>query len=236
MIKRLAHLTDIHLDEDDARHHGVDARGNWRILLQDVEARGIEKIIFGGDIGESSAHEWFFESLRRFELDLVLGNHDRCGEVGRFFRPPEQPNPDELYYGYDDDHFRYLFLDSSSGAISDPQLGWLEQQLETSRSLVLFVHHPILAVDAVVDRKYPLEGRGKVAGLLQRQGRRANVFCGHYHLADDRTLGSIEQSVTPAGCFQIAREEDPLAVDPTCFGYRILTLREDRITSQVVTL
>jgi hypothetical protein len=30
----------------------VDARANWQTLLADVSQRGIDELVFGGDIGE----------------------------------------------------------------------------------------------------------------------------------------------------------------------------------------
>ena len=50
-MKRIAFITDIHLDEDDPRKVGVDSYKNWELILKDVASRNIDGIVFGGDIG-----------------------------------------------------------------------------------------------------------------------------------------------------------------------------------------
>jgi hypothetical protein len=50
--KKIAYITDIHLDEQLPIDQGVDTRKNWEIILNDVSKKGIKEIIFGGDIGE----------------------------------------------------------------------------------------------------------------------------------------------------------------------------------------
>ena len=62
MNQKIAYITDIHLDEKFPLDTGVDTRENWKIILNDISSRGINEIIFGGDIGEKTANKWFFES------------------------------------------------------------------------------------------------------------------------------------------------------------------------------
>ena len=76
MKERIAYITDIHLDEKFPIDLSVDSRSNLKTIINDIKVRGINKIIFGGDIGEASSNQWFFKSLSNFDLNIVLGNHD----------------------------------------------------------------------------------------------------------------------------------------------------------------
>ena len=54
--KKIAYITDIHLDEQLPIDQGVDTRKNWEIILNDVSKKGIKEIIFGGDLGEKTVN------------------------------------------------------------------------------------------------------------------------------------------------------------------------------------
>jgi metallophosphoesterase superfamily enzyme len=53
-------------------------------VLADVAAKNINEIVYGGDIGSSSAHEYFFKALKNYSLNLILGNHDKYGEINKY--------------------------------------------------------------------------------------------------------------------------------------------------------
>ncbi|MBK7884551.1 MAG: hypothetical protein IPJ81_12770 [Chitinophagaceae bacterium] len=46
MKKTIAYITDIHLDEKFPMDNGVDARGNWNIILADINKRQIDEVVF----------------------------------------------------------------------------------------------------------------------------------------------------------------------------------------------
>src|SRR5688500_3357588 len=98
MKQTIAYITDIHLDEAYLTDIGVDPRTNWQRLLDDVNARGISSIIFGGDIGEPAANAWFFDTLKDYNLQLTLGNHDTFLEVRKHFSIPDWKYTTEAYY------------------------------------------------------------------------------------------------------------------------------------------
>ena len=235
MDQSIAFITDLHLDEPILVQHGVDARANWQKILGDVSSRGIGKVVLGGDLGEKEAYPWIFDSLKELELDLVLGNHDRCHEVMEIHRPALQQNPDEMYYSREDETYRYLFMDSSSAKISETQFEWFKQLLDSPKSLVIFIHHPILAIETEVDRLHPLEGRQSIVAELQKLTQKTTVFCGHYHMPDERTSGQIEQMVTPAVSFQIIKDAEPLEINTESFGYRIIHFGKHGVTTETVS-
>jgi Icc protein len=130
-MKRMAFITDIHLDEESVEEIGVDAHKNWNWILEDVRARNINEIIFGGDIGALKSNEYFFKSLALFKLRCILGNHDRFEEVIHHFKPHPAFDRVELYYAEETAFIKFIFLDSSSAEISSTQLNWLKQELLT---------------------------------------------------------------------------------------------------------
>jgi hypothetical protein len=70
-MKTFAYVTDIHLDEGLQEKYGVDCHAQWQLILNDIAARGITDIVFGGDIGAASAHPWFFESVKGYNFKYI---------------------------------------------------------------------------------------------------------------------------------------------------------------------
>lgn len=233
MNKTIAYITDIHLDESISLEHGVNPRHNLIKILEDIDARGIREVVFGGDIGEASSYRWLFDSLGKYQWRITLGNHDRYEDVRPYFTRASENLDGKLYYSEEDASFKYLFLDSSADEVSQTQFEWLREQLRTSKSLVIFIHHPILAIDTAVDKIFPLQGREQLQELLLGCNNPISVFTGHYHLTDEQTAGNVTQYVTAAGSFQLRRAAE-MQIDASTFGYRIITLSDEGLTSQVV--
>ncbi len=233
MNRTIAYITDIHLDENASFEKGINPRLNLRKILDDLEARGVEEVIFGGDIGEPSAYRSFFDSLKKFRLRITPGNHDSKTAVRGFFETEEPRGVLEWYHATEDDQFKYIFLDSSAGSLSPDQFSWLAREAAVEMPLVIFIHHPILPVDTAIDREYPLIGREKVADLLQASGNPVTVFCGHYHMAHEQTRGNITQLISPAASYQL-RKAEKVDVDTSVFGYRLITFAGKDIRSELV--
>lgn len=234
MLKQIAYITDIHIDESFPIQHGVDARKNWDIVLDDVRARGIDHIIFGGDAGEKETNEWFFNTMKEFRLDMVLGNHDYYDEVIKHYSNEFQHGHKEMYYSHEDDYFKFIFLDSSSATISEIQLNWFKGQLDTSKKVLLFVHHAVLEVKTLVDTTHPLHNRNIIRDTLKAAGLETTIFCGHYHMHDVQTDENIKQIISPATSYQIIKEADPVEVHSRNFGYQIITINGSEINTELV--
>ena len=236
MTKRIAYITDIHLDESTPAEIGVDTRNNLRLILKDIAAKGADEIIFGGDIGEIEAYSWFFQSLKNYtqNLKITLGNHDTLSEVIKYYSFSTDYESKELYYSYEDEYYKHIFLDSSAYEISDIQYKWLTGEMDTPKKVILFIHHPVLKVDSAADKAFPLQGREKIKEALHKHKSEVYIFCGHYHTFDERTDGNIKQFITPAASFQMADQEGKIVNDTSWFGYRIINIANGDISSQVV--
>jgi 3',5'-cyclic AMP phosphodiesterase CpdA len=236
-MRTIAYLTDTHLDEPTPATHGADERHNWQLALADLSTRPIDVVVFGGDIGLFSAYPDFFESLSGYpNLHVTPGNHDTSAQV-RHFLPSASHSGSGFYHSEEDDDFKWIFVDSSTDKISPEQMAWLESQLQNChKEILLFIHHPILAVDTPVDRKYPLENRAAFKDLLLRHTKKVTVFCGHYHIEDHTSEGNITQYVTPAISYQIKKGTIEMEGDATYFGYRLIEIDGTKIETEVITL
>jgi 3',5'-cyclic-AMP phosphodiesterase len=232
-MRKIAFLTDVHLDETFPADNKVDAKKNFETVLADIEARGIQEIIFGGDIGNATAHPYFFAALKSFSVKLILGNHDHFEEIIKHKTAPNLK--DEFYYTQEDDNYTYIFLDSSLEVISTVQLDWLSTALHTSKNIILFIHHPIIAVDTPVDKTYPLKNRAAVQAALVTSEKAITIFCGHYHLQDESIYKNIKQIITPSLSFQIVKNAEAIKIENSHFAYRIITIEENGIDTELVS-
>jgi 3',5'-cyclic-AMP phosphodiesterase len=234
-MRTFAYITDIHLDEPMTHGLVFDARVNWLRILADVQARGIDTIVFGGDIGESSANAWFFETLRPFKLHISLGNHDTSNVAIQHFRNEHLTETPELYYAFEDAEAKYLFLDSSKNTLSDQALLWFKDQMQdVQKPVALFIHHPVLRVNTLVDERYPLTNRNMLREILTTCGQPVTIFSGHYHTNDDQQWHNLRQVVTLSAAFQVAQNTTDIVLDDKRFGYRIVRLEAGQIVEMEV--
>lgn len=235
-MKKLAHITDTHFDEQFPIENGVNAKENWEIILNDVLKRGIDYIVFTGDIGTEESNRWFFESIKKYNLDyhVILGNHDTFSSAIKHYNPGIPEDRNELYYSTEDEKHKYIFLDSSTNIISPVQLEWLSENIVTEKNIILFIHHPVLETGATPQREYPLYESDKLKQELNKTGKEINIFCGHLHLNDERSEGNINQFVTPSACYQAKRNSATSEKDNINFGYRIVEIHNGKVSSEVI--
>ncbi len=233
-MKRFAHITDIHLEEEFSTENGVDPKKNWERILADLKEKNITNVVFGGDIGSAKAHGYFFNSIKHFEnFYLVPGNHDKFDEIKKFYDVSASGSAVELFYIREEGNYKIIFLDTSTENFSEAQQEWLRNQLSTEKKIIIFIHHPVLKTGFAVDNKYPLGNREALKEILQNSGKEINIFCGHLHLQDKRNEGNITQHVTIASGFQSLKISDEIIFDTGIFGYRIIELDQSIRTSIV---
>ena len=234
-MKRLAFISDVHLDEPAPPGHFISPYENLQLVLADIAQKEIGEIVFGGDIGAATAHPEFFAALKPFSANLILGNHDKYEQVRLFFE--RGTDKEELYYKEEADAHTSLFLDSSADSISSRQLHWLKQELQTlhaPRDIILYIHHPVLPIDTPIDRAFPLRNRNQLTSLLQDHDGRVTVFCGHYHMNDDQVVGNIRQICTQSLAFQVRKESTEISFDDSLFGYRIIEFTDNKLDVQFI--
>ena len=234
MDKKIAYVTDAHLDEDFIKEQGIDSRKNWQIILEDIASKNIKNVIYGGDFGEPESHNWFFDSLKDYNLSVTLGNHDEYSQVIKHFENEQKGLNNELFYSYEDSHFKYIFLDSSSDTVSKAQIKWLTKEIESSKNILLFIHHPVLEIESIVDKKFPLHNRDEIKSLLLQSGKKIRIYTGHYHLDYEIRFDNILQITTPAVSYQVVQDPNEIILNTNSFGYRIIELNGDEVFTQVI--
>ncbi|WP_422359381.1 metallophosphoesterase family protein [Reichenbachiella sp.] len=235
---KIALVTDLHAEESWVSDEGVSSWENWKVILNDILSKDINQMIFLGDIGAPSAHQQFLDSLNQSGLDykVILGNHENFDEVIKTKRPAAIAERKEWYWSEENNGFKSIYLDTSTDAISRTQLDWLEAELQTDQTTLLFVHHPILLTNTTPHLEFPLKGDEQVLDLLQSRSQPIHIFCGHLHLDDHQTTGHIQQTITPSASIQIKRHSEKAEVENIGFAYRVLEFKENQITSEVVWL
>ena len=167
------------------------------------------------------------------KFKITLGNHDQLKEVIKHYQTELGSNQQELYYSYEDEYLKYIFLDSSNDKISEPQFNWLKTALQTTKNIVLFIHHPILEVNTAVDKLYFLQNRVELRTALHACTKPITIFCAHYHMDDEQMVGAIRQYITPALSYQIKKDSTAVEIENNSFGYRIITIVKDNVLSAV---
>lgn len=231
-MKQIAFITDIHLDEQFPLDNNVNPKKNFETILADIEKRNINEVIFGGDIGEPSAHKYFFDKLKHLSIKLILGNHDKFENVKNQFIIDKNHN--ELFYKSEDENYQYIFLDSSLDELSKIQLEWLQKELTDNKELIVFVHHPILEIETPVDKIYPLKNRNGLKVILQNFKNNVTIFCGHYHMNDKQEFKNIKQYTTQSMSFQLVKNASEIVVDNKVFGYRIIEIHNNKIDTELI--
>lgn len=234
-----AYITDSHLGQELQTGNGISYINNpiahtknFRMILDDVAERGIKEIVFGGDIGSPEMNQWFFDVIaqRGFSLWMVLGNHDTFAAVSQYY--PEPAN-----YIKEDAAVRYIILDTSDNKIDGERLRWLREMLNTDKEIVLFVHHPVLAINTPIEGLgAALQGRDELKALLKGSHKKITIFCGHYHMIDEAEEDNIYQYTTPAASYQIGKETAEVEIDQSVCGYRIIDTTGGDITTEMVLL
>ncbi len=231
-MKRIAFISDIHLEEQFPLDNNINPTKNFETILTDIRSREINEVIFGGDIGEQTAHKYFFEKLQNLSVNLILGNHDKFENVKKHFIKDE--NHHELYYKIEDETYQYLYLDTSVDELSKTQLSWLQNVLNENKELILFVHHPILEIDTPVDKMYPLKNREELKSFLLTFKKSVTIFCGHYHMNDEQEFKNIKQYTTQSMSFQLVKNATAIEVDNKNFGYRVIEIHKDKIETELI--
>lgn len=237
MLKRIAHITDTHIDDPTALERGINPRKNLEAILEHIADNGIDEIVFTGDIGIDGIYCWVFQKLEKYNpgYKIVLGNHDNLNEALQHYHTIKPVSEEGLYYTLEDDVYKHIYMDSSSSEISESQLQWLEAETTTLKKIVVFIHHPVLGFETGMDSIYPLLNRERVIDILQLCKQDVTIFCGHYHMPDKRTQGRITQYITPAVSFQVKKNSPVIDINVASFGYRIITLSSDSIKTTLIT-
>ena len=238
-----AQITDTHIYAggeawDEVR--GVDPCAHLARAVEDLNTLEPQPafVVHTGDIGglEGTADDYerflpLIEPLRA-PIHYIPGNHDinpsalNTMLVGRM---PESP----VHWHFDEQGWAFVGIDSSSGAVDEGELYWLNQTLTSQRSspTVLFLHHHPFPIGVPGIDKLVLRNALELLNLLADHPQVRLVVFGHVHsngvfLFNDRIFLS-----TPAIGWQFVVRMDPARPgelqDFRPPAYRLVTLHDD---------
>ena len=233
MYEKIAHITDLHLDEPYPLKNGVLTRKRFDNILKDIRCKNITHVVCTGDIGENKGIIYFFERLKTINLSITLGNHDKFDEVSKHYNKGADYDSKKIYRSVVKKYHKFIYLDSSEGIIDTKQFIWLKKELISLKPIIIFIHHPIIGLNLKVDEKGRLKNREEVISLLEKSFNEITIYCGHYHMESTLVYKNITQNITPAVSFQIEKNPNTIKINTTVFGYRIIEIENNNKSSKI---
>lgn len=233
MIERIAHITDLHLDEEFPFNNLKSARIRLDSILKNIKEHDINHIVCTGDIGENKGIIYFFKQLENINFSITLGNHDNFAAISKHYNLGADYNSKKIYRSQIKNDVKFIYLDSSSGSIDVKQLAWLKKELISSKPIIIFIHHPIIRLNLKVDEIGKLKNRKDLTKILTEIPNEITIYCGHYHMESTLVYKNITQYITPAVAFQNKKDIDKIEIDTTISGYRIIQIKNTELSSKV---
>lgn len=225
----IAQITDLHIGKEGEDTNGIDVRTNFLCVLKEVKQAGVDYIVVSGDlcfdIGIREIYEWV-----KFQLDalgipyfVISGNHDNSPILASVFGLEHLLQREELFYKHEIEGLgKFLFLDSTTGTVSEQQLAFLKKNCkDTEIPNLLFVHHPPALADSPhMDNNYAMKNIEEVQAAIGGCASKPQaIFCGHYHCGRTIVLPRLGTNVfiTPSSAF--------FQLNPDAVGFEIKSSR-----------
>jgi DNA repair exonuclease SbcCD nuclease subunit len=192
---KIIQLTDLHLPEK-----GRDSEAAWRDwdkLRNAVDEAGADLIVNTGDVcrgvPQSEIYERYYAGVNLMKTPMVTlgGNHDALEMMARY---------ESVDLSMESSGYSLLFLHCEEGQMVEGHKRYLFEQLEKSaKPLVVFMHYPPLyAGSRYMDEKHAFKEIELFLPALDGARVPVCVFCGHYHMARQIKVGSLEVNITPS--------------------------------------
>ncbi len=237
---RIVQLTDLHLPPAGTDTNlGIDTRRNFQDMLSRTVALQPDMIVLSGDfcfdVPDPDTFAWVREQMDALALPyaVIAGNHDDSTQLGRAFDLVVRQN--EVYFEKPIAQQPILFLDTALATISDVQLAWLKEEMDTLEGpVILFMHHPpLLGGMPFMDTNWPFRRSEELMAVLNNYPSSVYVFCGHYHTERVIHAQNVSAHITPSLYFQLDPEKAEPAIEHTRIALRIIDFKEDRLYTAV---
>ena len=227
---RIVQITDLHVGQEGEDTYGVDVRANFLNVLDAVRKRQPHHLVLSGDLcyrdGDPGIYQWIFEKVEALGIpyDIISGNHDDPVMMANAFGRSHLLKGGELYFFKELDGRPALFLDTTTGVVSERQQAWLREQLQRiGQEAIIFMHHPPLEGGVpFMDSRHALRNRGEVQSIFLSHPYNVNIFTGHYHVEKAIRKKNILVHITPSCFFQIGQESEEFQVDHYRIGLRVI--------------
>ncbi len=215
---KLIQVSDTHLGEPGERVFGLDPAAALEQCVAHINAHHADAAlcVVTGDLvnaGTVSEYAGLKRVLSRLAMPyrLIPGNHDARDTLTAGFPDMRLEGKDFLHQSVETPDATLLLLDThepgkESGRICDGRLAWIEARLaESAKPVLVFMHHPPVAIGHQAMDRMPLRNPGPFLELLGRhRGKVRHVFFGHVHRPFFTVLDGIGYSSVPGTCHQIS--------------------------------
>ena len=125
-----------------------------------------------------------------------------------------------------------------SGRLGAEQVDSIRRQLaeHQPRAVVLFMHHPPVALGRAWLDRIGLEDADLLQELIVEEPRIRLVCCGHVHHESSNRIGAAEVVTVPSTGLQFSPTGDEAEFVAAPPGYRLIELRDDGYSTTVVRL
>ncbi|PKF80679.1 phosphodiesterase [Vibrio sp. vnigr-6D03] len=155
----IAQLTDLHIKkEGKLAYQKVDTLQCLKDAVQHINRLNVDLVVITGDLGDFGLDEEYAIVLHELSqlnapVRVIPGNHDHKIRLREGLRGlVDFEDSVECNFSLETEHCLLIGLDSSipekpHGCIASTSLNWLQSKLkETSKPVLLFVHHPPMEV------------------------------------------------------------------------------------------
>lgn len=235
-------ITDLHTCAEGEFPHNIDLRQNFLDILRATSRHNYDFLVVGGDLcfsdGNLDIYRWqkHYLDLLKKPYFIIPGNHDDQILLNQVFPQFALTGDSEIYYQYQIREKTILFLDTARGFTSKTQKTWLRSQLQrlNNQRTTIFMHHPPMLMQVPhMDKKYALQDRDEILGILEETPGQKDLFCGHYHVSKHGSKDQVSIHITPSLFFQIDQFDEDFAVDDLRIGYRLIRITDQNVLSSV---
>jgi Icc protein len=225
---KIVQLSDTHIGTLTDATLGFDVRRNFEFILEEIVKEAPGLIVHTGDLcfdqPDPKIYQWIHQRLAATGLpfEVISGNHDDAEMISAVFGRTLQGK--EYYYTLELAEHQLIFLDTTSGSISQPQYEWLTSVLaNAARKVLLFMHHPPIKMGVpFIDVHYAFEGSEQFCSLTDQYQRQLEIFCGHYHVARQVKRNNCTISMGPSTYFELNEFKEEFGIASSRIGYAVL--------------
>lgn len=231
---KIAQITDIHISPDLPNKFGEDSGKNLEKIIESILnlPEKPDLLAITGDLCFKSPLKDIYAEVKsmldKTEIDycIIPGNHDDTKIIASVFGIEDKIKNNKLYYNIKEEDVNLIFIDSSPDNVSNEQLFWLKEQLESPENPFLFMHHPpFMANCKHMDSGFALKNMVEVQTVLKSVDKHIPIFVGHYHTEKTLKRDNITIHITPSVFFQINQDFKDFVQDKALRpAYRIIDI------------
>lgn len=243
----IVQISDTHLGKDkNFELNGANPYLSLEKVIANLNSLKIEPdlLVLSGDISQDSSNESYVlvkKLLDRLKVKYYIfpGNHDDVNVINDVF---ELNWMDEsVDFNLKLDSWLLCFLNSSrypkeAGELSDKQFVELDNWLSKKRNdnIVVFLHHHPININSKWIDDMMLENANRFNEIVSKYKNVKAVFFGHIHQVFEKVENGILYASAPSTVYQVVPKADNFKVQKQMSGYRIISLGNDHLESNVV--